>query len=114
MFNIFSSATNAYKSLNGPEFKGEFSKSSQPVLIDVRTSAEFATGSIAGAKNIDIMSPDFQKKIEALDKAKDYFLFCRSGNRSAQACSLMGRKGIESLQSEGRRGRLAAIKNLAV
>lgn len=101
MFNIFSSATKAYKSLNGPEFKEEFSKSSQPVLIDVRTSAEFATGSIPGAKNIDIMSPDFQKKIEALDKAKDYYLFCRSGNRSAQACSMMAEKGLKVYNLKG-------------
>lgn len=94
MFNIFSFETKAYKSLNGREFKQEFSNSKQPVLIDVRTAGEFASGSIPGAKNIDIMSPEFQKQITHLDKSNDYFLFCRSGSRSAQACMIMAEQGL--------------------
>lgn len=94
MFNIFSTGSKAYKSLHGKEFKEEFTRSNQPVLIDVRTPSEFASGSIAGAKNIDIMSPDFQNQIGTLDKGKQYFLFCRSGNRSAQACNIMAEQGF--------------------
>ncbi len=101
MFNIFSSETSAYKSLNGREFKEEFNNSKQPELIDVRTAGEFVTGSIPGAKNIDIMSADFQKAIASLDKSKDYFLFCRSGNRSAQACSIMADKGFNVYNLKG-------------
>ncbi|HEU5145432.1 MAG TPA: rhodanese-like domain-containing protein [Chryseosolibacter sp.] len=101
MFNIFSSENTAYKSLNGQEFKGEYNKSKYPVLIDVRTAGEFASGSIPNAKNIDIMSPDFQKKITTLDKSKDYFLFCRSGSRSAQACSIMSEHGFNVYNLKG-------------
>lgn len=95
MFNIFSSETKAYKSLPGKEFKEEYSKSEKPVLVDVRTAGEFAMGSIPGAKNIDIMSNDFEAQISALNIGKDYFLFCRSGNRSAQACTIMAEKGFK-------------------
>lgn len=63
MFNLFSTETKAYKSLNGKEFKEEYSKSKQPVLIDVRTAAEFASGSISNAKNIDVLSLDFKKQL---------------------------------------------------
>lgn len=101
MFNIFSSESKAYKSLNGKDFKEQYTQSKQPVLIDVRTSAEFASGSIPNAKNIDIMSPDFRKKINALDKDKDYFLFCRSGSRSAQACSVMAGLGFNVVNLKG-------------
>ena len=71
MFNLFSSETKAYKSLGGQEFKQEYSKSTQSVLIDVRTVGEFSSGSITGAKNIDMMSPDFKKNRSArLTKVK--------------------------------------------
>lgn len=94
MFNLFSTDTKAYKSLVGKEFKDAYTQSKQPVLIDVRTAAEFASGSLKNAQNIDIMSPRFQQQISALDKGKDYFLFCRSGNRSGQACKLMAAQGF--------------------
>lgn len=101
MFNIFSSENKAYKSLNGQEFKREYKKNRHPVLIDVRTAGEFASGSISKAKNIDMMSRDFQKQITNLDKGKDYFLFCRSGSRSAQACSIMSQQGFNVYNLKG-------------
>lgn len=101
MFNIFSSETKAYKSLNGREYKEKYNNIKHPVLIDVRTAREFASGSIPGAKNIDIMSTDFEKQIVSLDKSKDYFLFCRSGNRSAQACSIMAEQGFNVYNLKG-------------
>jgi rhodanese-related sulfurtransferase len=32
--------------------------------------------------------------IEALDKSQTYFVYCRSGARSAQACQIFKQKGI--------------------
>lgn len=101
MFNLFSTAAKPYKSLGGREFKDEYTKSKQPVLIDVRTATEFSAGSLKNARNIDIMSPDFQKQVSALDKDKDYFVFCRSGNRSGQACSIMAAKGFNVFNLNG-------------
>jgi rhodanese-related sulfurtransferase len=101
MFNIFSFGTKAFQSLQGKEFKENYYKGKQPVLIDVRTAGEFATGSITGARNIDIMSPDFQRQVSALDRGKDYFLFCRSGNRSAQACGIMAGLGFNVYNLKG-------------
>ena len=61
MFNLFSSETIGYKNLGGKEFKEEYEVSRSPVLIDVRTPGEYASGTIAGSKNIDIMSPSFKE-----------------------------------------------------
>ena len=32
--------------------------------------------------------------IEALDKTKNYYVYCKAGARSAQACSIMNQLGI--------------------
>lgn len=95
MFNLFSSDTKAYKNLNGREFKEQFQNVKKAVLLDVRTPGEFASGTIKGAKNMDMMSPSFKSAISKLDKDKEYFLFCRSGNRSGQACNMMSKEGFK-------------------
>jgi rhodanese-related sulfurtransferase len=45
--------------------------------------------------HLDYLSPSFAKNIQKLDKAATYFVFCRSGNRSAQACRLMHQNGFD-------------------
>ena len=67
------------------------------VLIDVRTPAEFNGGKLPGAKNIDIFSKDFLNQIDKLAKDKTYLLYCRSGNRSGQACNIMAGRGFTKL-----------------
>jgi len=67
------------------------------VVLDVRTPAEVAEGIIPNAIHIDIYKGDaFIADIEALDKTKNYFVYCRSGARSGQACSIMNQLGIEN------------------
>jgi len=65
------------------------------IILDVRTEEEFESGYIAGAKNIDIRGgAAFIDALEALDKEASYFVYCRSGARSSQACQLMGQMGF--------------------
>nr|NLI49767.1 rhodanese-like domain-containing protein [Propionibacterium sp.] len=64
------------------------------VVLDVRTPAEFATGHLQGARNIDLQGPDFDAQIAALPKDATYAVYCRSGNRSATALSKMNAAGI--------------------
>lgn len=75
--------------------------SADTVIIDVRTPAEFAAGHLEGATNIDIEAADFATKIGKLDKAKSYFVYCRSGNRSAQAITKMKAAGFTHLVDGG-------------
>jgi len=69
--------------------------SEDTVIIDVRTPAEFATGHLDGAVNIDVQSPDFAAQIMELDPNGDYFVYCRSGNRSGQAIAQMSQMGFD-------------------
>lgn len=61
-------------------------------LIDIRTPKEFADGHIEDAKLIDYYAADFMDKMSKLDKNKDLYIYCRSGNRSGKAA-----KKLESL-----------------
>lgn len=83
-----------YEDLSGREFKNKFKSIPGAVLIDVRSDAEFKSGSIKGAKNMNIMSSGFSAEIAKLDKSKTYFIFCRSGARSASACRMMSAAGL--------------------
>ncbi len=67
------------------------------VLIDVRTPEEFAGGHLAGARNIDVEGADFVTTISALDKTKNYAVYCRAGNRSKIAMAAMQQAGLSSV-----------------
>jgi rhodanese-related sulfurtransferase len=71
------------------------------VVIDVRTPAEFASGHLDGALNIDVQSPDFAAQVSQLDPTQDYFIYCRSGNRSGQAIAQMTNMGFTSMVNGG-------------
>lgn len=64
-------------------------------VIDVRTPEEYAEGHIEGAELIDLSSPTFADRIEALDPSDEYLVYCRSGNRSAQAVAVMQELGFD-------------------
>jgi rhodanese-related sulfurtransferase len=75
----------------------------QFVILDVRTPEEFAQGHLSGAVNVNLMAPDFERRLGALDRGKTYLVYCRTGNRSAKAIQIMGRLGFRSVyhMSEG-------------
>ena len=62
----------------------------EAVVLDVRTKDEFESGHIPNALNIDLrLGPGFIDKVNALNKNKFYYVYCRSGARSAQAVQVM-------------------------
>ena len=71
------------------------------VVIDVRTVEEFDAGHIAGAQRIGLADADFADQIGALDPEVDYVVYCRSGNRSAQAATQMRAIGLDVLDGGG-------------
>lgn len=71
------------------------------VLIDVRTPQEFASGHLEGAVNIDAQAEDFRDQLAALDPQVEYFVYCRSGNRSAAAIRTMTAAGFTDLTDLG-------------
>jgi rhodanese-related sulfurtransferase len=84
----------SYQNLAPAEFKAAFESADNAVIIDVRTPSEIAAGKIKGAIELDFFAPDFGQKVLALDKDKSYFIYCRSGNRSGQACMFLQMQGF--------------------
>jgi len=86
----------SYKNLDPNEFK-ELMDRKNCVIIDVRSPQELEEGQVPNHTMINFFEPDFRSKIELLDKTKTYLVYCRSGNRSSQACSLMTSIGFEKV-----------------
>ena len=83
-------------------------------VIDVRTPAEFAEGHLDGAVNIDWQGATFVSEITQLDPARTYVIYCRSGNRSAQAISAMTEMGFTNLTNAGSVAEAAGLTGLAI
>jgi rhodanese-related sulfurtransferase len=63
-------------------------------VIDVRTPEETSLGYLEGAQLFDIQNPTFMDMLSSLDPAANYYIYCRSGNRSAQAIEIMQQAGF--------------------
>ena len=67
------------------------------VILDVRTEDECNEGIIPNAIMIDIYKGQgFIYQVEELDKSKNYYVYCKAGGRSAQACAVMNQLGFEN------------------
>jgi rhodanese-related sulfurtransferase len=87
--------------LNGSDFKSQYEKDQNAKLLDVRTPSEYNDFHIQDAFNIDILAPDFTNKLGQLDTSCSYYVYCRSGNRSGQACQLMNQLGFKVYNLDG-------------
>ena len=66
-----------------------------PQVIDVRTNAEVARGTIASARHIELAT--LPARVEELDPAAPTAIICMSGGRSAQACAWLAQRGFGQL-----------------
>ncbi len=83
--------------LTQEEWAEQLANDDKAVVLDVRTDAEVADGIIPNAIHIDFYLGDgFVDKVDELDKSKNYYVYCRSGNRSGQACAIMEDLGFEN------------------
>lgn len=81
------------------EMSSKIVLSDRTYLIDVRAPAEFAQGSVKGAINIPL--DGLQKKNLKLDRERSIVVFCRSGNRSRQAKSILEQQGFKNVVDGG-------------
>lgn len=66
-------------------------------IIDVRTPAEYATGYINNAINIDFYNPNFEAEIKKLDKTKPVYIYCKAGGRSSEAVNIFMKNGFKNV-----------------
>ena len=83
--------------LDQEKWWSDFQNDENAVLLDVRTDEELEMGVIPSAIHHDFyLGQDFLNALENLDKSKNYYVYCRSGNRSGQTCMLMKQLGFEN------------------
>ncbi len=81
--------------ITSTEWKQRLSEDGNAVVVDVRTPGECAEGIQPNAVQLDIMNGQrFMDETSAWDKNKNYYIYCRSGNRSGQACQYLSGKGF--------------------
>jgi rhodanese-related sulfurtransferase len=72
------------------------------IIIDVRTRAEFDSGHIENAINLDYQAANFADELEKLDKYKAYLVYCKGGGRSKGAVDKMAELGfMEAYNMQG-------------
>lgn len=69
-------------------------------LIDIRERFEFKSGTIKGAKNIP-MGEILNTPEAFMNKEDTYYLLCKSGRRSDDACRVLRREGYKVINVEG-------------
>lgn len=68
-------------------------------LVDVRTAGEFAGGHVKGSVNIPLDKVSSQ--LAKFKGKKNIIVFCRSGNRSAQAKLILENNGYSNVTNGG-------------
>jgi len=85
------------KNISKTEWKELIAEDENAVILDVRTPHECSKGVIENALMINIIEPQsFMSSIEELDKDKNYYVYCRTGVRSVQACQVLESIGIKT------------------
>jgi rhodanese-related sulfurtransferase len=85
------------ENLDSKTFEKKIAEDKDAVLLDVRTPMENQMVRIPNSILIDINSPMFMQEIEKLDKSKNYYVYCRSGNRSFHAGNFMLQAGFQKV-----------------
>jgi phage shock protein E len=74
------------------------------LLLDVRTTGEFAGGHLPGAKNIPVQ--ELERRLgEVGNKERPVVLYCQSGMRSATAAAVLQEAGYRDVHDLGAMGR---------
>lgn len=64
------------------------------VILDIRPKNEFEEEHVPGAINLDYNGHQFKKKVETIDKHKNYIIYCRSGVRGEYFMGIMKELGF--------------------
>jgi rhodanese-related sulfurtransferase len=90
------------ENINQNQWIEKIQNDTNAVILDVRSPQECDEGIQSGAVQMNIMNTaQFIADIDKLDKTKNYYIYCRSGGRSGQACMLMGAKGYNTFNLNG-------------
>ncbi len=81
--------------LTQAEWSEQLKNDDNAVIVDVRTEAEVDEGYIPNMKHMDIFNAgQFMETAKEMDTTKNYYIYCRSGGRSGQACAILNSLGF--------------------
>ncbi|GAB3199639.1 rhodanese-related sulfurtransferase [Pontibacter aydingkolensis] len=89
--------TPATQAINSEEAKSLLAQNPDIVVLDVRTTAEYAQGHLQQSQLVDFSAPDFEAKLKALDPEQPYLVYCAVGGRSGRATKLMEQLGFKQV-----------------
>ena len=82
-----------FQTIDAAQLKALLESDDRTRLLDVRTAAEFARRTIAGAEHAELaMLP---AEVDALDPSAPVILVCQSGARSGQGCAWLEQRGFQ-------------------
>lgn len=88
----------AFAQMNVTQLKQQMDSGAALFLLDVRTPEEFTgDGHVKGATLIPL--DQLPNRLNELPKDKPIACFCRSGNRSTTACTLLAEQGFTNLSN---------------
>ena len=83
--------------LNQSKWASDIEDTSNTIL-DVRTPEEFNEGYIPKSINLNIYDANsFMSKIQSFNKENNFYIYCKSGARSSQACQIMSQLGFSNV-----------------
>ena len=90
-----------YNKIDAETAKEAFDTQSDITIIDVRTEGEYSGGHVIGAINIplDVIGDSVEEQFP--NKDEKLYLYCRSGNRSAQAAKILVERGYTNVYDFG-------------
>lgn len=84
------------KNVTQKEWKDLITEDKNAIIIDSRTPKEWMEGVLENAVLMDVLQTmKFEQDAAKLNKNKNYYLYCRSGQRSIKACSMIEQAGID-------------------
>ena len=98
---------NLFSSGNSEELKSVIVDNAY--LVDVRTPQEYADGHVEGSINIPLNQ--IPSQLNKFKNHKNIVVFCRSGNRSGQAKTILEQNGFTNVVNGGTWQNVKEIKN---
>jgi rhodanese-related sulfurtransferase len=91
----------ALPSITAEDVQKKIAAKENILLLDVRTEEEFSEGHLANATLIPLQ--ELNERTNELEqfKEKEIIVYCRSGNRSKTATTLLKTKGFRAMNMEG-------------
>ncbi|MES2642325.1 MAG: rhodanese-like domain-containing protein [Myxococcota bacterium] len=93
-------AAAAVRSVDVATLKADLDRGAVPLLVDVRTPDEFASGHVPGAKNVPL--DQLAARLGEFGTADtEVYVVCQSGRRSASASDTLAAQGLRPVDVRG-------------